>query len=230
MVKGTGLVGRVFKQYETADEFLIFASGVSDSKSCTPSDLQREHDLLLESITNNPSKKTVYFSTSSVEDPDLKETPYIRHKLKMEALVRAHAPAFHIFRLSQLAGANGNPATILNYLYAKIVGGHAFELWKYSERNIIDAEDVYRIADHILKNELFTNQVINIANDKNYPVPYLVACIEAHTGKKAIFSEKERGQPFRIDISETLPICRQLKIGFGENYLPQLLEKYYPKK
>jgi nucleoside-diphosphate-sugar epimerase len=230
MVIGTGLLGKMFKPYETADEFMIFASGVSNSKSCTSSDLRRERDLLLGSMEKHPSKKIVYFSTSSVDDPDLKEGPYIKHKLGMESLVRSNAAQFHIFRLSQLAGSTGNPATILNYLYASIVSGHPFELWKNSERNIIDVEDVFRIADHILKNGLFVNGAVNIANDKNYPVRYIVECIEAHTGRKAVFVEKERGQHFRTDISEILPICRLLKIGFGENYLPQLLEKYYPKK
>jgi len=219
----------MFKPYETADEFLIFASGVSNSKSCTPSDLRRERDLLLASMEGHPLKTIVYFSTSSVEDPDLQGSPYIKHKLGMETLIRDHARHFHIFRLSQLAGSTGNPATILNYLYTNILTGRSFELWKYSERNIIDVEDVYRIADHILKNGLFMNRIINIANDKNYPVPYIVECIEAHTGRKANFSEIERGRPFRIDISDTLPICRLLKIGFGENYLPNLLEKYYQK-
>ena len=96
-------------------------------------------------------------------------------------------------------------------------------------RNIIDLEDVFRIADHILKNGLFLNDTVNIANEMNYSVAYLVTCIEAFTGKKAIFSEKEKGGGFDIDISRILPIYGSLGIRFGERYLPQLLEKYYPK-
>jgi nucleoside-diphosphate-sugar epimerase len=228
MVIGKGLVAKAFKQYVTLDQFLIFASGVSNSKSCTTDDLLREHHLLVSSIRENPSKKVVYFSTSSVNDPDLQGTLYIDHKLNMEELVKKEASNYHIFRLSNLAGASANPNTILHFFYSSIGDGHPFELWKYSERNIIDVEDVFKIIHYILENNLFVNQVVNIANETNYPVGYIVRCIEAFTHKKAIFTEKERGKKFEIDTSDIRPICKSLQISFGDDYLPALLAKYYP--
>src|SRR5882757_4127080 len=111
MLIGKGLVARNFTRYEELDEFLVFASGVSNSKSCTPEDFRRERELLMASIRAHPSKKAVYFSTSSVNDPDLRETPYVLHKLDMEDQVRQYARQWHIFRLSNLAGASGNMTT-----------------------------------------------------------------------------------------------------------------------
>lgn len=230
MVIGKGLVARAFKQYETIDPFLIFASGVSDSKTSTRNDFMREHELLLSSIEEYPLKNIVYFSTTSVNDPDLQTTPYVQHKVAMEALIRLKAAHYHIFRLSNLAGHSGNQNTILNFLHNHIIHDQPFELWNHSERNIIDVADVFRISHYILENNLFLNQVVNIANERNYPVIEIVQSIESFTGKKAIFTEKERGVKFAIDVSDILPICQLLGIGFGHNYLTKLLEKYYPKK
>jgi nucleoside-diphosphate-sugar epimerase len=230
MVLGNGLLARSFNKYRSINTFLIFASGVSNSKSCGEEDFRREQDLLAASIESNPDKRIVYFSTSSVNEPDLAATSYIRHKIRMEELIQGYAPNFNIFRLSNLAGASDNPTTLLNFLYSCIQGGRPFELWKYSERNIIDVEDVFRVVSHILDNALFLNRVVNIANETNYPIEYIVACIEAWCNKKARFREKERGGKFAIDLSEILPVYRALKIEFGETYLPHLIEKYYPRK
>lgn len=240
MVIGDGLVARSFKHYETLDEFLIFASGVSHSKSCTEVDFQREEDLLrtmLQKLSSPENGKDrdrkdrtfVYFSTYGMDDPGLRETPYVKHKLHMEELIRAGASRYHIFRLSNLAGRSDNPGTILNFFYSCITKGIPFELWTHSERNIIDVEDVFRIADHILKNNLFLNQVINIANERNYPVRTIVRCIEDFTGQKAQFVERERGGSFHIELSAVLPLYKKLKIEFGEDYLRMVIEKYYPK-
>lgn len=230
MVIGKGLLARSFNKYRSLNTFLVFASGVSNSKSCGDEDFRRERDLLNASIENNPDKRIIYFSTSSVNEPDLAATPYIRHKIAMEELIQDQVLSYHIFRLSNLAGASDNPNTLLNFFYSCIAEGRSFELWKYSERNIIDVDDVFRVIDYILENDLFINRVINIANEKNYPVGYIVTCMEAWCHKKANFLEKEKGGRFVIDISDILPVYRSLKIGFGENYLPQLIEKYYPRK
>jgi len=229
MIIGNGLIANGFRPYEGIDTFLIFASGASHSKSCTPDDFRREQELLMAAIRANPSKKLVYFSTTSVNDPDLRETPYVIHKLEMEAQVRIHAAQWQVFRLSNAVGASGNPTTVLNFLYHNICFGHRFQLWKYSERNIIDVADVYRVCNHILQKGLFPNAVVNIANPSNYPVSYIVRCIESFTGRQAIYEEIAKGSSFGIDVADIFPLYDELHIGFGENYLPALLHKYYSR-
>jgi nucleoside-diphosphate-sugar epimerase len=229
MIIGNGLIAKSFQTYKTKNDFLIFASGVSDSKSDNESDFKREHDLLSESISNNPETKIVYFSTSSVFDNDLKETPYAKHKIALENLIKQNASRYNIFRLSNLAGFANNPNTILNFFYFHIVQGRHFDLWKNSERNIIDIEDVYRVINHALENNLFENEIVNIANTNNYPVNYIVNTIEVFVNKKAIFTKKEKGAKLSIDVSRVKPLFELLKIEFEENYLSRLLVKYYPK-
>lgn len=228
MVIGTGLVANAFKeQYHRLDGFLIFAAGVSNSKTSTAADFRREEDLLRNTLQQHPDKQFVYFSTCSITDPDLRNTTYVQHKLQMEELIAAKAGHYRIFRLSNLAGFSQNPHTILNYFYQHIAHSIPFQLWKYSERNIIDVDDAFRVADHILQHELFANQVINIANTSNYPVGYIVECIETFCGKKAIYEEKEKGDGIHIDLSEVQPIYQALQLDFGKDYLPRLLEKYF---
>jgi len=229
MIIGNGLIAKNFETYKTKNDFLIFASGVSDSKSDNESDFKREHDLLLKSISNNPEKKLVYFSTSSVFDNDLKETPYAKHKIRLENLIAKNASSYNIFRLSNLAGFSNNPNTILNFFYFHIVQERHFDLWKNSERNIIDVEDVYHVINYALENNLFKNEIVNIANTNNYPVNHIVDAIERFVNRKAIFTEKDKGAKISIDVSTAKPLYELLKIEFEENYLSRLLAKYYPK-
>ena len=227
MVIGTGLVARSFGAYADNDRFLIFASGVSNSKSSTEADFQREAGLLTQSMEAHPGKMLVYFSTTSVEDPDLRQTTYVQHKLNMEELVRSNAHRYAIFRLSNLAGRSDNPNTILNYFYQHIAQGIPFQLWQRSERNIIDVEDVFRIADHLLQHQMTVNRTLNIANTESYPVTYIVDAIERFCGKQGLYTLEERGGPVHIDTHEIAAACRTLGIQFGEGYLQRILQKYY---
>ncbi len=227
MVTGSGLIAKAFSEYQPDTNILIFASGVSDSKSGIQNNFEREKNLLTQSIAENKTKKFVYFGTSSVDDPDLKQSLYVQHKLNMESLIQRSNIDYIIFRLPNLAGFTENPGTILNFLYNRIANNEAFDLWKNSERNVIDVSDVYKTVDYILRNNLFINRVINIANTKNYPVDYIVHCIEGFCNKKSIYREIEKGVKFDIDLSDVLPVYKQLNIQFDDDYLQRILEKYY---
>src|SRR6476659_9153689 len=115
MVIGNGLVAKAFYSYKKKDEFLIFASGVSNSKSSTGQDYQREKELCADTLREHMDKTFVYFSTCSIEDPDLKSTDYIKHKLDMENLIKQGSNHYYIFRLSNLAGFSRNKNTVLNF-------------------------------------------------------------------------------------------------------------------
>jgi nucleoside-diphosphate-sugar epimerase len=118
MIVGNGLIAKAFyDNYANRDDVLIFASGVSNSSNIDPKEFIREKTLLKSFLTER--KKIVYFSTCSIEDPSLENSPYILHKLEMEELVKG-VNDYLIFRLPQLAGKTDNPNTLLNFLYRKI--------------------------------------------------------------------------------------------------------------
>ena len=164
MVIGNGLVARRFELYNSEDNFLVFASGVSNSKTKNTEAYNREMKLLKDSIQKYNTKSLIYFSTCSIYDPQEKESAYVQHKLQIENFIQTRVKQYHIFRISNLAGISSNPNTLLNFFFNHVKNGVNFDLWTNACRNIIDVDHTYLIIDHILKHNLFPNQVINIAN------------------------------------------------------------------
>jgi nucleoside-diphosphate-sugar epimerase len=227
MVIGNGLLARRFEAYKDDDKFLVFASGLSNSKTKDTKAFEREVSMLRENINEHPGKIIVYFSTCSMYDPGEKDSPYVQHKLNIENIIQANAGKYFIFRASHLTGKSSNPNTVLNYFYQHIKQGIKFDLWINACRNIIDIDDAYFIADHVLKNNQPSAQPINIASPLNYPVKDIVSAIESFLGISSIYTEVNKGNCFEIDISATRRILDQLPAKFNDDYLPFLLTKYY---
>lgn len=226
MVVGNGMLANRFEKYGN-DKKIVFASGVSNSKNTKEENFQRELKLLNETIESNPGKPIVYFSTCSIDDNDLKSSPYVLHKLASENLIKGKAEKFFIFRISNVAGVSNNPYTLLNYFIFNILQNHPLTIWKNAYRNIIGIDDVYTIADEILQNNLCLNDIVNIANPLNYSVPSIIKTIEDHLCKKAICTEVDRGMNYYIDISAIKPVIDKCNIQFPSNYLSLVLKKYY---
>jgi len=229
MVIGSGLLAKRFAQYDTNEKFLIFASGVSNSKSTEPEQFAREFELLKTTFAANPGKTFVYFSTCSVNDPAENRSPYVQHKIQIEQYIARTIPNYVIFRVSNLVGSTSNTNTIFNFIVRHIQEGKPFDVWTNANRNLIDVDDLYTIVDHILCNSLFSNQVVNIANPVSYPVPEIVSAAERFFHTKANCTFVDKGAAFAIDISDIQPIIIAEHINFDEGYLMRLFQKYYRK-
>lgn len=230
MVIGNGMIANRFSEYKNDEEKIIFASGVSNSKDTIEQNFLREFELLNTTIKHNPGKVLVYFSTCSIEDEELQNTPYVIHKKIIEEFIKKNVSKYYLFRVSNLAGVSNNPYTLLNYFIFNILQNHPFTVWKNAYRNIIGIDDMYSITDYILHQNIFLNTTINIANPENYSVPFIINCIENHLQKKAICIEVEKGDNYHIDISAIVPIISELNINFNDDYLDSLLKKYYHSK
>jgi nucleoside-diphosphate-sugar epimerase len=230
MVIGNGLIAGKFGDYLADEEKIIFASGVSNSKNINSLDFVRETELLKNVLTHHQDKILIYFSTCSIDDNDLNQTPYVHHKLQIEHFIKQNVHNYYLFRVSNVAGFSNNPYTLLNYFVFKILGDQTFDVWKNAYRNIIDIDDMYIIINKILKEQKFLNQTINIANRENYSVPVIIKKIDEHLNKKARYNEVEKGNNFKISISLIEPLIKELEIEFDENYLSRLLKKYYHSK
>ena len=142
-------------------------------------------------------------------------------------MIQKDQEQFYIFRVSNLVGQSGNRNTILNFYVYHILNGINFDLWTDATRNLIDIDDMYKIADYILKTGAAQNQVINIANTENYTTQEIITAIENLWNTRANYIPIPKGHPFTIDLTTTSPIMEELGIRFGKNYLPNLLRKYY---
>ncbi|MBL0146282.1 MAG: NAD-dependent epimerase/dehydratase family protein [Chitinophagaceae bacterium] len=230
MVIGNGLLGsKFYTNYYNNPDILIFASGVSNSKSTNQSGYSREFELVKVSIDENPAKHFVYFSTCSINDPDEQGSLYTTHKKNIEAYIMQTCANWNIFRVSNVVGKTNNPNTVLNYFYNCITTNIPFALWRNAYRNLIDIDDLFKIVCFVLEDGKIKNQVVNIANSKNYSVVEIVQEIETYCNKNGNYTLLNKGSNYKIDVTDLHTVLYKLQINFPSNYLSLLLKKYYQK-
>ncbi len=218
MIIGKGLIATTFHKYQDIKDIIIFASGVSNSNEVDMCKFEREEELLRNTLSLNTL--IIYFSSCSLEDRELKNTPYHLHKKRMEDIVLKEANRYLIFRVPNILGYGGNKNTIINYLYDAIDKNNRFTLWENATRNIIDIETLEAIISYIIDNNVFINEIINIAYNKNTKVIDIVHAIEIVLNKKASFEVIDKGVDLRIDNSKVLNILKILNIKqLSINYL-----------
>ncbi len=227
MVVGKGMIASRFADYKDNDRFVIFASGVSNSQTSIKDEFEREKNLLIHIINNHKDSILVYFSTCSIYDPEKKSTPYVVHKLEMESLIMEQHPMPVIFRVSNPIGLTKNRHTVFNYFVDHIQNDIPFFVWENAERNIIDIDDMFVICDAILKKPYEKRNPINIANPVNYPIMNIVTTIEYHFSKKGIYTLIKGESSPSINTEDILPIIKEKRIEFNENYLNKIIKKYF---
>ncbi|MFH1533303.1 MAG: NAD-dependent epimerase/dehydratase family protein [Pseudomonadota bacterium] len=228
MVTGSGLVASAFAPaFAARRDVWVFAAGVSNSGCTAPTEFARERARLSKALGQAAEIGTfVYFGTCSVADPEARATPYVQHKLAMEALARAH-PGHLILRLPQTVGRTPNPHTLLNYLYARVSRSEAFTLWRRARRSVIDIADVARIGAALIDAPVRGGDVINIATPFRHPVAEIVQALERAVGKEAVYEIVDRGSEYEIDVSLAARVAEGLGISFGEDYLERVIGKTY---
>lgn len=228
MVTGSGLVASAFAPaFGQRSDVWVFAAGVSNSGCKEASEFERERVRLSLALGRAAETVTfVFFGTCSVADPNARTTPYVQHKLAMEAMTRAH-PGHLILRLPQTAGRTPNPHTLLNYLYARVSRSESFTLWRRAKRNVIDIADVARIGAALIDGQEHRGEVINVASPFRHSIAEIVQALERAVGKKAVCDSVDRGSEYEIDVSQIVPVAERLGISFGEDYLERVIRRYY---
>jgi nucleoside-diphosphate-sugar epimerase len=227
MVIGNGLIAQAFKKYTDNENILMFASGTSSSKFCTPYDCLREESLLTEFLDKYSNQVLfVYFSSCSIANSNLTYDAYHSHKKKMEGIIRTNAKKYTIFRLPNVVGPVVNLDTLFYYLVDKVLKKKEFDLWSGAKRNIIDIDDVAKIINHIVDNNLFLNETVNVANLNDVTVDEIVNEISKYLGIDGKFTIVEYNDNYYIDLIKIKPIVRELGMNFNLNYLQIITKKY----
>lgn len=139
MIVGGGLIASAFKDSPLTDDFVIFASGVSSSKSNHAKSFEREKDLLERYLSLG--RVLVYFSSVALSST-ASRTPYYHHKQNMEQMVLRKEGI--VVRLPQVVGHGGNPANLFNHLLQGLKKGGVV-VFQNAKRELIDVEDVEKI-------------------------------------------------------------------------------------
>jgi nucleoside-diphosphate-sugar epimerase len=207
MIIGSGMLAKIFSYYATSGNVTIFASGVSASNENRQDAFLRERNLLEASIDK---KLFIYFSTTSILDPLVSETPYVRHKIEMENLIRSRSKKFLIFRLSQVSGIGGNPNTLVNALASKILKNEPISIYRNATRNIINAKDVQKIVGIFIANELYFNKTINIATPWDIKITTILDILEEYLKLKSKRVELDKGFELTTDIA----LIKEIRYSF----------------
>jgi nucleoside-diphosphate-sugar epimerase len=137
MIIGTGDIAKVLKD---RDDLVYFASGVSNSLETRESEFRREKDLLFD---QDHDKRIVYFSSLSVF---YKDSPYTRHKLKMERYVKMF-PKHCIVRIGNIDWGT-NPHTIINHFRLQKARGEQLEI-QNTYRYVVSQDEFLQWLDLI---------------------------------------------------------------------------------
>jgi nucleoside-diphosphate-sugar epimerase len=165
MIVGNGLLASAFsKSNLNFDKFVIFASGVSNSKETDPLQFHREFNLLESVIRNIGDKILIYFSTCSISENTPK--PYTLHKLSIEDYIKKNVDKFLILRLPNIVGVTRNPYQLTNFIYNKISDNSEFIVYKNVQRNLIDVDDIPTITKHIIECNIFNTHLDILFNNK----------------------------------------------------------------
>lgn len=133
MIIGNGMLANSLKKYDRND-VVFFASGVSNSQETEKSQFEREISLLHTMPDHHKDKKLVYFSTCSIYDHSKSESPYVKHKIRMEHIISENYKNFLIFRIGNAVGKGGNPNTLINFLKNAIETNKKIALHKNAGR------------------------------------------------------------------------------------------------
>lgn len=226
MVVGDGMMATAFSAFRDSADVVVFASGVSNSLETDPAAFKRERELLQKVREGHPDALLVYFGTCSVDDPERRETPYVQHKLAMEALLAASRGNWLVLRIPLAIGRNPGSRTLAQFLYERIAHGEPFEIWEGAARFPIDVDDALRIGSRFINDPAMWRRCINVAL-RQFPVLDFVRVLEEIVGRKANYTLVRKGQRYELDCPEILQIAGELGLELTEDYLAKVLHKYF---
>ena len=198
MVIGSGLLAGAFMHLKI-DNIIIFASGVSNSKCVDDREFLREQVLLEETL--KIGLPIIYFSTCSIYDSSLTNSPYILHKQSMENLIRKRQNKYLIFRLPNVVGKSENPNTMLNFFYHSLIARRKIIVHRCATRYLIHVSDVSRIVTQIITSGCINNQIINLVYPRLFKVVEIIEAFERHSDTKFDIELVDTGSSYEVDLT-----------------------------
>ncbi len=225
IIIGDGLVARAFK-FTNIKNAIIFASGVSNSKSNCDAACFRELNLLKKVLEDNCDEKLViYFSTYSIFDSSFSESKYVNHKLAIENFLAENSANYLIVRTSNLVGNYFiNSSTIFNYIYSSIRNEAEFDLWIGAFRNFIDIDHFVLLVEAAIDYDRRSN-IITIVNPIDYSVLDFANAMAEYLEVTPKFRLIDKGQQFIVDKGLSIDLFQKLNIP-TDKYLFDLIVKY----
>lgn len=182
MIVGDGLIATGFEALkEKYSNYIIFASGVSNSKETSDNEYNREKNLVLKTIKENKNLKIIYFSSILV---DITKNKYFKNKLEIENIIKTNSDNYIIFRIPQIVGKNGNPKNLVNHIKNSILNEDEITIHSNVERSLLDIDDLVSIVDYC--KDKTTCEILKISGIEKIKVFTLCELIGNFINKKPI--------------------------------------------
>lgn len=241
-VVGSGLIARYLtsKIGERHPNVTAIAAGVSRTAVTSTVEFDREANLVVDVVRRcrRLGRLVLFFSTASVHmyGPDSAGTEtgpvfpisaYGRHKLGLEAMLKASDTEWLALRLSHVVGSGQKGHQVVPSLVQQVRSG-LVTVYRDAHRDLIDARHVVWALDRMLADGV-RDEVVNMASGRPEPIARILSAIEARVG---LVARKEVADmpPSKtvVSIDRLLALVPEAKeFGFGsDEYLPDLLDRY----
>lgn len=224
IIIGSGLIASYFSKCNLNGNYIVFASGVSNSVNPKQSDFDREIKLLTELSCNKLYLNfcLIYFSSCGVV---AEKGEYYLHKLNMENLVKEKFDSYLILRLPQLIGQSSNPNTLINNFKLAITHDKLITIQKNAFRYFLEISDLVLVVNYFLSDKFFYNNTYNVAVPVKYSILEIVKTLELILNKKAKYKLINGGINYDLDLQQIIHLFSISNIYYNRNYLFESLVK-----
>ena len=213
MIVGGGLIARAMVNSAHADGWVLFASGVSNSQETNEEEYNREEGLLKHYLQFKG--KFVYISSVSSA-----KSRYVKHKRKMESVIRDATNDFIIIRVQQIVGDGGNSTNLVPYFKNKILKEEKITLYSGACRALIDVDDLVKVMDRL------NNGLYYFTHVEYLDVTTIVNLIAKKLNKKVRYKKIQSEQePIVANSLLVDKAIRELNID-KTDYTERLINKY----
>jgi len=226
MIVGTGLIANAFSKgnFDHAN-FIIFASGVSNSREERIEEYEKELNLLTNTLNDNQDKKLIYFSSCNITSADT--SIYLQRKKLIEDYIKENVSNHLILRLPNVIGHSTNRFQLLNYFYFTLLEQKDLTVKVNYIRHLLDVDDLPKIVELLTALQIEVS-ILNVAFDNGIKVKNIIELLELAVGLRFNnVKEDESENDYLIDNSTFLEYTKNSN---QFNTKPEdIIKKYYSK-
>jgi nucleoside-diphosphate-sugar epimerase len=226
MIVGTGLIANAFSKGNfDHTNFIIFASGVSNSREERIEEYEKELTLLTNTLNDNQDKKLIYFSSCNITSADT--SVYLQRKELIENYIKRNVLNHLILRLPNVVGHSTNRFQLLNYFYFTLLEQKDLTVKVNYIRHLLDVDDLPKVLK-LLTTLQIEASILNVAFNNGIKVKNIIEILEVAVGLRFKNIEEDDGEnDYLINNSTFLEYVKDLN---QFNTKPEdIIKKYYSK-
>ncbi|MFD7107780.1 NAD-dependent epimerase/dehydratase family protein [Streptomyces celluloflavus] len=219
---------------------LLLAAGVSSTVADAAHDFDREAELCYEMVRRcrAAGRTLVFLSTASAamyggpdgdgreDGPVFPPSPYGRHKLALETVVRSSGVQHLVLRLGHVVGPRQRGHQFVPALVRALRSGSVL-VHKGATRDLIAVEDVVTLTDRLLGLGV-ADETVNVVSGRTTSVENILDHMERRLGLRAGRTEVDGPlagcHPSAAKLRRLVPNLHDL--GFDENYFRRAIDSY----